>query len=43
MKFLKNHVQWKVDKLSADAAPLPEEGDELLIEIPPESIYLVSR
>ncbi|MDO4443101.1 MAG: ATP-binding cassette domain-containing protein [Slackia sp.] len=43
MKFLKNHVQWKVDKLSVDDASLPEEGDELLVEIPSASIYLVSR
>lgn len=43
MKFLKTHVQWKVDKLAESRTPLPEEGDELLVEIPPQSIYLVSR
>lgn len=43
MRFLKNHVQWKVDKLQDSPIPLPEEGDEVLIEIPPQSIYLVSR
>ncbi|MDO5042773.1 MAG: ATP-binding cassette domain-containing protein [Slackia sp.] len=43
MKFLKTHVQWKVDKLADSQFPLPEEGDELLVEIPPQSIYLVSR
>lgn len=43
MKFLKNHIQWRVDKLAASAGPLPEEGDEFLIEIPPRSMYLVTR
>ncbi|MDO4590757.1 MAG: ATP-binding cassette domain-containing protein [Slackia sp.] len=43
MKFLKNHVQWRVDKLSASCLPLPEEGDELLIEFPSDAVYLVSR
>lgn len=43
MKFLKLHLQWKVDKLAVAASDLPEEGDELLIEIPTESMYLVSR
>ena len=43
MKFLKLHVQWKVDKLAVPASELPEEGDELLIEIPTESMYLVSK
>ncbi|WP_303250238.1 sulfate/molybdate ABC transporter ATP-binding protein [uncultured Slackia sp.] len=43
MKFLKNHVQWKVDKLAASHEPLPEVGDEFLIEIPPRSMYLVTR
>ncbi|MDO5359087.1 ABC transporter [Slackia faecicanis] len=43
MKFLKNHIQWRVDKLAASAGPLPEEGDEFLIEIPSRSMYLVTR
>lgn len=43
MKFLKNHIQWMVDKLAASCEPLPEEGDEFLIEIPPRSMYLVTR
>lgn len=43
MKFLKNHVQWRVDKLSCSVGELPEEGDELLVEIPSASVYLVSR
>lgn len=43
MKFLKNHIQWKVDKLASSRDPLPEAGDEFLIEIPPRSMYLVTR
>ncbi|MFR4803402.1 MAG: hypothetical protein ACLT98_08840 [Eggerthellaceae bacterium] len=43
MKFLKIHVQWKVGKLAVPESQLPCEGDELLIEIPSESMYLVSR
>lgn len=43
MKFLKLHVQWKVDKLSVPESELPEEGDELLIEIPSCSMYLVAK
>ncbi len=43
MKFLKIHMQWKVDKLAVPADELPEEGDEFLIEIPSNSMYLVSH
>ncbi len=43
MKFLRTHLQWRVDKLKVNPEELPKEGDELLIRIPPEAIYLVSR
>ena len=43
MKFLRTHLQWRVDKLKVDAEELPGEGDELLIRIPPEAVYLVTR
>lgn len=43
MRFLKEQVQWKVDKLSEDGRALPERGDELLVEIPSDRLYLVSR
>ena len=43
MKFLRTHLQWRVDKLKVGPEELPKEGDELLIRIPPEAIYLVSR
>ncbi len=41
--FLRTHMQWRVDKLAVPASELPEEGDELLIEIPADVIYLVSK
>ncbi|WP_165045056.1 sulfate/molybdate ABC transporter ATP-binding protein [Adlercreutzia sp. ZJ138] len=43
MKFLKLHIQWKVDKLSVSEDELPAQGDELLIEIPSSSMYLVTK
>lgn len=43
MKFLRTHLQWRVDKLKVSPEELPKEGDELLIRIPSEAIYLVSR
>lgn len=43
MKFLRTHVQWRVDKLKVGPGELPEEGDELLIRIPSEAVYLVTR
>ena len=43
MKFLRTHLQWRVDKLKVESGELPEEGDELLIRIPSEAVYLVTR
>lgn len=43
MKFLKLHLQWKVDKLAVSKDELPNQGDEVLLEIPSSSMYLVSR
>ena len=43
MKFLKLHIQWKVDKLAVPADELPEVGDEFLIEIPSSAMYMVTR
>ena len=43
MKYLHQHLFWRVDKLRAPAAELPYEGEELWIHIPPGKIYLVSR
>ena len=43
MKYLHQHLFWRVDKLKADAALLPHEGEELWIRIPADKVYLVSR
>ena len=43
MKYLHQHVFWKVDKLSVPARELPQKGDELLIRIPKDKLYLASR
>lgn len=43
MKYLHQHVFWRVNKLSVAPGKLPEEGDELLIRIPKDRLYLASR
>lgn len=43
MKYLHQHVFWRVNKLSVGSGGLPEEGDELLIRIPKGRLYLASR
>ena len=43
MKYLHQHLFWRISKLSGCDGALPYEGEELLIRIPPDSIYLVSR
>ena len=43
MRYLHQHLFWRIDLLQTDEADLPEEGDELLIRIPPEAIYLVTK
>ena len=43
MRFLHQHLFWKVDKLIVPPEELPEVGDELSIRIPPEKIHLVSQ
>ena len=43
MKYLHQHLFWRVDKLKAGSGELPCEGDELWIRIPPDKVYLVSR
>ncbi len=41
--FLRTHIQWRVDKLAVSADDLPEEGDELLVRIPFDHAYMVSK
>lgn len=43
MKYLHQHVFWRVSKLTPPERGLPEQGDELWIRIPPEKVYLVSK
>ena len=43
MKYLHQHLFWRVDKLKTDAALLPHEGEELWIHIPDDKLYLVER
>ncbi|MEG1826517.1 MAG: ATP-binding cassette domain-containing protein [Gordonibacter sp.] len=43
MKYLHQHLFWRVDKLRAAPGELPCEGDELWVHIPPDKVYLVSR
>ncbi|MDO5334641.1 MAG: ATP-binding cassette domain-containing protein [Coriobacteriia bacterium] len=43
MRFLRTHMQWRIDKLATGEDGLPEEGDELLLRIPPERLYLVNH
>ncbi len=43
MKYLHQHLFWRVDKLVVPADELPREGDELWIRIPSDKVYLVSR
>ena len=43
MRFLKSHVQWKIDKLSVPEEQWVDEGDELLIQFPQKAMYLISE
>lgn len=40
IRFLQQHLFWRVDKLLVEAEDLPTEGEELLIHIPQEKLYL---
>ncbi len=43
MRFLHQHLFWRIDKLVAAQEDVPKVGDEVWIRIPPEKIYLVDR
>ena len=43
MKFLHQHLFWRIDKLAVPCEQWPEEGDELWIRIPADKMYVVSR
>ncbi len=41
MKYLHQHLFWRVSRVDVDPTTLPREGDELWIRIPEDRIYLV--
>lgn len=43
MKYLHQHLFWRVDKLKVDAAHLPHEGEEVWIRSPDDKLYLVEK
>lgn len=43
MKYLHQHLFWRVDKLKTAPDELPNRGEELWVRIPPDKVYLVSR
>ncbi|MCL1799665.1 MAG: ATP-binding cassette domain-containing protein [Eggerthellaceae bacterium] len=43
MKFLHQHIFWRLDTLNTPSDELPCQGDELLIHIPKDRLYLVTR
>ena len=43
MKYLHQHLFWRVDKLQTPPERLPHEGEELWVRIPPDKVYLVTR
>ncbi len=42
MKYLHQHLFWRVDRTKMAAENLPKEGDELWIHIPPDNVYVAS-
>ena len=43
LAYLEQHLFWRVDKLKVPENELPVKDQELLIHIPTEKIYLVSK
>ena len=43
MRYLHQHLFWRVDKLKVPAGQLPHEGEELWIRIPEDKLYLVEK
>lgn len=43
MRYLAQHLFWRVDKLLYPKGSMPEDGEELLIHIPKHTIYLTTR
>lgn len=43
MKYLEQHLFWRIDKLKAPEEKLPVKDEVLLIHIPSDKVYLVSK
>ena len=43
MKYLEQHLFWRVDKLKVPEEKLPVKDEVLLIRIPSDKVYLVSK
>ena len=43
MKYLEQHLFWRVDKLKVPGEKLPVKDEVLLIRIPSDKVYLVSK
>ena len=43
MRYLHQHMFWRVDRVNAAPESLPHEGQELWVRIPKDKIYLVSK
>ena len=43
MKYLEQHLFWRIDKLKVPEEKLPVKDEVLLIRIPSDKVYLVSK
>ncbi len=43
MRYLEEHLYWRIDKLKERSEDIPTVGEKLWIRIPPDKIYLVTR
>ncbi len=43
MSYFHEHLFWRIDTLATQKYPLPKVGDELIVHIPQDKIYLVSK
>ena len=43
MRYLHERLFWRIDLLSTPEGQLPREGDELLVRIDPQALYLVEK
>lgn len=43
LRFFRTHVRWNIDKLQVPDSELPEVGDVVCLQFPPEALYVVNR